>query len=84
MPSSGIILPVLQKRSHDQSKSVNSSWKLKRRAGGFEHAHAFGQNFLADSVSRNECDLMLGHAFLLRRRTTYTGRVFWSKPKGQP
>ena len=33
--------------------------------GGFQHAHALRQNFLADSVSRNERDLVLGHVFPL-------------------
>ncbi len=32
---------------------------------GLQDAHALGQNFLADSVSRNECDLVLGHVFPL-------------------
>ena len=39
---------------------------------GLEHADTLGQNFLADSVPRNERDLVLGHAFpLLGRNDVY-------------
>jgi hypothetical protein len=33
--------------------------------GGFQHAHALRHDFLADSVTRNEGDLVLGHVFPL-------------------
>jgi len=76
--------PAVEVAEKDIEKDVEvTELEVEAPRRGFEHAHTLGQNLFADSVSRNECDLMLGHAFLLRRRTTYTGRVFWSKPKGQ-
>src|SRR6267378_2162814 len=39
--------------------------EVEAARGGFEHAHALRQNLLADSVPRNESDLVLGHVFPL-------------------
>ena len=36
--------------------------EIEAPRGGFEDAHALRQNFLADSVPRNERDLVLGHS----------------------
>jgi hypothetical protein len=37
--------------------------KIEAARHGFEHTHALRYGFLADSVTRNERDLMLGHVF---------------------
>ena len=80
MPSSGIILPVCSRRSHDQSKSVNSSWKLKRRAAASSTRTPSGRTSLPIPSPGMSAILCLAMCFLLRRRTTYNGRAFRSKP----
>ena len=37
--------------------------EIEAPRGGLENANALRQNFLADSVTRNERDLVLGHVF---------------------
>lgn len=34
------------------------------RGGGLEHPQAFWNDFLADAVTRNDCDAVLAHAAL--------------------
>src|SRR5260370_251619 len=80
MPSSGIILPVCSRRSHDQSKSVNSSWKSQRRAAASSTRTPSGTVSLPIPSPGMSAILCLAMCFLLRRRTTYNEQAFRSKP----
>src|SRR5437868_1165211 len=81
MPSSGIILPVLAKRSHDQSKSVNWSSKLKRRPAASSTRTPSGRTSLPIPSPGMRAILCLAMCFLSLLQTTYNDRASGSKPK---